>query len=159
MGGMRNATVNLGIIAVIFVVIVVIVAIVIDLDEKPATQNESSKQVGNQKMQTNKQVIEFIQNYKGKDNSGKTLLEVMSMIIATAYPNEKILENPSTTVGFYALPIPDEAEGIRNWSVEFSLETYRESTSFEWIVDTETNSVYAKSANSADILNVLDAYD
>lgn len=111
------------------------------------------------KLDSEKEILEFIQNYKGKDNSGPAFNEVFDGLLVIAYPGENITENPSTTGYFIASPDVSREISNRYWKVEFELQTYRERVHYEWIVDTETNSVYAANERANDILTILDNFD
>lgn len=167
MGQNSDLAVGLGAAIAIVIIIAVVVIWATSPSETESTgenesvniQKESATQQTNAKMDTEVEVLEFIKNYKGKDNSGQNLMEILSMLIVTAYPDEKILENPSTSGGFSVLPASDNYSGVGNWNVEFSLKTYRESVSFKWVVDSETDSVYARNDAGKSILDGLDAFD
>lgn len=102
-----------------------------------------------------KEVLDLIKDYKGKDDSGLTLVEVVAMSVLVAYPGEDILKNQSTDLGWSALPVTGNPDTDTSWDAEFYLETYRETTSFEWTVDMETKTIYAKNENGKDILDML----
>ena len=106
------------------------------------------------------EILEFVWNYKGEDNSGPTLGEILAVVIASKYPGEDILENPSTTKYYFATP--DYSKGTtsdRYWTVELELQTYDDKVYFKWFVDAETNSVQAGNGMAKSILNILDTYD
>ena len=106
------------------------------------------------------EILEFVWNYKGKDNSGPTLGKTLAVILAVKYPGEDILENPSTTKYYFATP--DYSKGTtsdRYWTVELELQTYDDKVYFKWFVDAETNSVQAGNRMAESILNILDTYD
>jgi len=123
-------------------------------DSKDALQDDTPT-----KLDSEKEVLEFIQNYKGEDNAGPTFNEVFDGLLAVAYPGENIIDNPSTTGYFIASPDISREISDRYWKVEFELQTYREKVHYEWIVDTETSSVYAANERSKDILTILDNFD
>ena len=124
--------------------------------EKTAAQDVTSKET---KLDTEDKVLDFIGKYKGKDNAGMTLEQTVVTIMNVAYPGEDILASPSTT-GYY-VATPDHSREIsdRYLKVQFEVQTYRETAHFDWIVDTETNSVYAGNEEGKSILIVLDNFD
>ena len=111
------------------------------------------------KLDTEDEVLEFIQNYRGKDNAGPTLNETFAMLLYIAYPDENILSSPSTSVSFFALRDYTKNDYGRYYNVELEIETYREVVHYKWIVDAETNSVYPGNEGSKSILDILDIFD
>ena len=111
------------------------------------------------KLDTEEEVLEFIQNYRGKDNVGLTLDELLITLMNAAYPGEDILSSPSTTGYYIASQDYDKEISDRYWKVEIMIETYRETVYFEWVVDTETNLVYPGDDESKSVLDILDAFD
>lgn len=115
------------------------------------------KQKEKAKLDTEEKVLDFIYNYKGKDGTGLTLNNMISMIIEFSYPGEDILSSPSTRVSLTANPDFSKEDYRRYWKVEGELETYREIAYFGWIVDVETKSVYPMDEVAKSILDALDA--
>jgi len=149
--------------AMIIVMIAAIVAGVIVLlpEESETTQSKFVKTDPDKeaKLDTEEEVLEFITNYKGKDNSGSTLDEIFGKLMVVAYPDEDILSSPSTTVSFFALRDYTKNDYNRYWNVELEIQTYRETVYYEWVVDTETNLVYPGNEAGKSILNILDSFD
>jgi hypothetical protein len=108
---------------------------------------------------TEEHVKYFIANYKGQDNSGDTLLEAVSILIDILYPNENILENPTTTVNYYALVDFERDLSGRYWTVHFEIDTYRETVNWVWLVDTGTSKIYPGNPGTKGILDMLDTFD
>jgi hypothetical protein len=77
------------------------------------------------------------------------------MSVLVAYPNEKILDNPSTEFGWFAVP-ESVLEMDKRWDATFHLKTYRETVSYEWTVDMETKTIYPKNENGKGILDMLE---
>ena len=82
------------------------------------------------KLDTEEEILTFIQNYKGKDNSGFTLNEAIIMMLNIMYPDEKILSSPITTGSFIAAPDFRKEVSDRYWRVE--LEMYNGNLQFDW---------------------------
>ena len=74
---------------------------------------------------TEEHIRDFIKNYKGQDNSGNTLLEAVGVLFNVSYPNENILENPTTTINYYALIDFGRDLSGRYWTVHLEIDTYR----------------------------------
>lgn len=107
-------------------------------------------------LDTEEEVLEFITNYKGKDNSGLTLYDTMGLIMEVTYPGENILTSPTTTL--YVLASRDYSRDVSDkyWKFEINIETYKEEIYLKWIIDTETNSVYPANEESKSVLDILD---
>lgn len=130
-----------------------------ELAESIRIQEEIKKAEQEKKLNTEEEVLKFIQNYKGKDNAGLTLDETLGTLMNAAYPGEDILSSPSTT-GYYIASRDYEKEiSDRYWKVEVKIQTYRETSYFEWIVDTETNSVHPGDEGGKSVLDILDSFD
>ena len=102
------------------------------------------------------QVLSFIKNYKGTDNSGFTLMDAIAMMLNVMYPGEDIISSPATSG--YLVASSDYRKEIsdRYWKVELNLDLYDGEIYFEWIVDTETNSVSPGNQLGKDVLTLLD---
>ena len=106
---------------------------------------------------TDRQVADLVKQYKGKDGKGDRLVDVLATLITIAYPNEQILDNPSSVVDWYAFPDLTKREGI--YKVGFIFETYKEDTEYIWYVDTNTNRISAGNSGAKAILDTLDTFD
>ena len=106
---------------------------------------------------TDRLVADLVKQYKGKDGKGDRLIDVLATLITIAYPNEQILDNPSSVVDWYAFPDLTKREGI--YKVGFIFETYKENTEYVWYVDTNTNRISAGNSGAKAILDTLDAFD
>ena len=162
MGQNKDAAIGFGIIIVIIVIIVGVVVWAIGPGETKSVEQDKSTETQKEPIHkekkngdyTDDEVKEFIMNYKGKDNSGESLGWTLASIISVAYPDENIMKNPSTSGSL----TPDlNYNGY--WDVYFDLTTYRESMSWQWTVDMETKSVYAKNESGKDILDIIDVFD
>ena len=104
------------------------------------------------------QIIEIVQKYQGEDQKGQNTLEALSMMINIAYPNEDVLNNPSSNVGWYAFEDFTKKDGI--YKVGFDFETYREKAEYIWYVDTnDNNKIFAGNNGAKSILSTLNAFD
>ena len=106
---------------------------------------------------TDRQVADLVKQYQGKDGKGDTLVDLLATMITVAYPNEDILDNPSTVVDWYAFEDLTKKDGI--YKVGFIFKTYKEDTEYIWYVDTNTYTISAGSANGKEILGILGTFD
>ena len=100
-----------------------------------------------------------MRNYKGKDNAGPTLYKVMEVLMHVTYPGENILSSPSTVVWDNAYWDYSRGTDGKYWKFEVNVSTYREKVHLEWIIDTETNSVYPVNEIAKSVLDILDNTD
>jgi len=110
---------------------------------------------------TEESVENFVLNYKGQDNSGPTLMRTVEVLFNVSYSNENIFDNPSTTVYYLALEDWEKDLSGRYWTVDLEIETYRETVSWVWMVDTDTDpyTIYPGNQGAKGILDILDAFD
>lgn len=157
--GKKVNAVGFGMIVVIIVAIVG--GVIVLLPEESETQNEIEivEPSNESKLDTEEEIIEFISNYKGKDNSGPTLYETLEVLINITYPDENIFEHPSTTISIFALPDYSKEISDRYWEVEMKIKTYMETVNYKWIIDTDTNLVYPGDEESKVVLELLDLID
>lgn len=79
------------------------------------------------------------------------------MMIHAAYPNENILDNPSSVFDWYAFEDLTKKDGV--YKVGFIFKTYKEDVEYIWYVDTNTNTISAGSVIGKEILGILDTFD
>ena len=107
------------------------------------------------KLDTEEKVLEFIKNYQGKDGTGDTLVTAFEKSVIVTHTGEDIFKSPVTTVSFFASKDHSKEISDRYWKVGLELHTYRDDIYYEWVVDTETNSVYAGNVAGQSILALL----
>lgn len=159
----ENKDLAIGLSAVI-VIIVIIVGVVIwaigpgetkSVEQNKSTETQKDSSYMDRFMEKENRVLDLAKDYKGKGNSGLTLTEAIAMSVLAAYPGEDILNNPSTGLEWSALPTSGNPDTDKSWDVKFYLKTYRGTVNYEWTVDLETNSMYAKNENGKNILDTL----
>ena len=107
------------------------------------------------RLDTEEKVIEFIKNYQGTDNEGDTLVSAFEKSVIVTHTGEDIFKSPVTTVVYSAEIDHSKETSDRYWKVGLELHTYRDDPYYEWVVDTETDSVYAGNPLGRGILNML----
>lgn len=100
-----------------------------------------------------KQAIGFVQNYKGSNSNGHSILEIIVLAVALTYPNENILDNPSTVHGWTASRVDNQNGNV--WEVDFDLNTYRENVRIVWYTNLDTLSVSPEDATAKTILDLV----
>jgi hypothetical protein len=107
------------------------------------------------RLDTEEKVLEFIKNYQGKDSAGDTFVTAFEKRVIASHTGEDIFKSPVTTVSFFASKDHSKEISDRYWKVGLELHTYRDDLYYEWVVDTETNSVYAGNEKGRSILDSL----
>ena len=125
-----------------------------DVPEKSITATLSEIILPN-RLDTEEQMLEFIKNYQGKDGTGDTLVTVFEKGVIASHTGEDIFKSPVTTTSFFASKDHSKEISDRYWKVGLELHTYRDDSYYEWIVDTETKSLYAGNVEGRSILNSL----
>ena len=100
------------------------------------------------------EIVEFVQNYSGKEGKGVTILESLTLLLIMTYPNEDILDNPTTETYWFAI---ETEQGI--YQTVFKIKTYSEDTELIWYVDTNSNSIFAGNQGARDILDIVETFD
>jgi len=106
---------------------------------------------------TDRQVADIVKQYRGEDGKGETLVELLAVLINTAYPNEDILDNPSTAFDWYAFEDFTKPSGI--YKVGFIFQTYKDDIEYVWYVDMNTNTIFAEDGGARSVLHTLDTFD
>lgn len=100
-------------------------------------------------------IIQVVQNYNGTTRKGMSVAEAIAISVATTYPGEGILENPSTQHGWYAEREYQMGNDDIIYRVVFYFETYSEKTEFVWFVNTNTDKIYAGNEHGKAALDLI----
>ena len=99
--------------------------------------------------------IEMVKFYKGSNDKGMTILQVIEEKINEKYPDEKIFDDEKTWAEFTA-----EATNTKNYEVVFVFSAEdNQSMRYEWTVNLETGEIHPKDGPSRVILQIVDHYD
>lgn len=99
-----------------------------------------------------KQAIKTVQNFKGDDNDGKTIVQTLGEIISSKYSGE--LEKPDTKIGWSAYTDPDKPDVQ---GVVFTFESANDEFSFLWYVDGETDTIIPVGDGTKKLMDVLNS--
>ena len=99
--------------------------------------------------------VEMVKFYKGTNDTGMTILQVIEEKINDRYSDQKIFDDPSTWAEFSA-----EATNTQNYEVVFvfSVEN-KQSMKYEWHVNIENENIDPRDTPSRIILQIVDSYD
>ena len=136
--------------AVAFVVIVVPDMIApSDLEKKLVENLENDEQ---------NTAWQIIKSYKGANNEGFELFDLMIKLIEDAYPTEKILEHKDTILEISAVN-KDVEYGVGFYEVYFTFQTYNDSKKYIWKVNILTEEISPVNSEARQMLNKVDYYD
>ena len=136
--------------AVAFVVIVVPDMIApSDLEKKLVENLENDEQ---------NTAWQIIKSYKGADNEGSNLFDIIIIQIENAYPTEKIFEHRDTILEISVLNIEKE-NGVGCYEVHFTFQTYNDFREYVWNVNIVTDEVFPVNVGARKMLNIVDNYD
>ena len=101
--------------------------------------------------------IEMVKFYKGSNDKGMTILQVIEEKINEKYPDEKIFDDEKTWAEFTAETTNNNEIGY-NVVFLFSVDS-KQSMKYEWTVNLETGEIHPKDGPSRVILQIVDHYD
>ena len=101
---------------------------------------------------------QIIKSYKGANNEGFELFELMIKLIEDAYPTEKILEHRDTIFEISAVN-KDLEYGVGFYVVYFTFHTVNDSKKFIWKVNILTEEIFPVNSEARQMLNYVDYYD
>jgi len=136
--------------AVAFVVIVVPDMIApSDLEKKLVENLENDEQ---------NTAWQIIKSYKGADNEGSNLFDIIIIQIENAYPTEKIFEHRDTILEISVLNIEKE-NGVGFYEVHFTFQAYNDFREYVWNVNIVTDEVFPVNDGARKMINIVDNYD
>ena len=136
--------------AVAFVVIVVPDMIApSDLEKKLVENLENDEQ---------NTAWQIVKSYKGVDNEGSNLFDIIIIQIENAYPTEKIFEHRDTILEISVLNIEKE-NGVGFYEVHFTFQAYNDFREYVWNVNIVTDEVFPVNDGARKMLNIVDNYD
>ena len=101
---------------------------------------------------------QIIKSYKGSDNEGSNLFDMIIIQIENAYPNEKILKHNDTILEISVINIEKE-NGSGFYEVHFTFQTYNDSKEYIWNVNIVTEEVFPVNSGARKMINIVDNYD
>ena len=105
-----------------------------------------------------KSAWEIIKQYKGTDDKGSDLFDIIITQIENAYPTEKIFEHRDTILEISVLNIEKE-NGVGFYEVHFTFQAYNDFREYVWNVNILTDEVFPVNDGARKMLNIVDNYD
>ena len=100
------------------------------------------------------QAVDLLKSYKGENERGMTLLDVLSDQIASKHTDENIYENEGTQIELF---VSNENQPICKISLHF--ESYKEKMEYVWNVNIDSGEVKAVSSDAKHVSDIVDYYD
>ena len=100
--------------------------------------------------------VEMVKFYKGTNDTGMTILQVIEERINDKYPDQKIFDDVYTWAEFTA----EEVHSDRVYKVGFLFSVdNKKSMQYEWHVNIENENIDPRDTPSRIILQIVDSYD
>jgi len=100
----------------------------------------------------------ILKSYKGTDDKGSTLGEIIMIQIENAYPSEKILKHHDTSIEISASDAQEE-RGSGFYQVHFSFKTYDNAKDYFWHVNIQTDEIIPLNDGARKMMNIINNYD
>lgn len=100
------------------------------------------------------QAVDLLKSYKGANERGMTVIQVISDQIAGKYTDENIYENEKTRIGLF---VSDENQPI--YKITLNFESYNGKLEYIWNVNLDSSEIEAISTDAKEISNIVDYYD
>ena len=100
------------------------------------------------------QAVDLLKSYKGENQRGMTVLEVLSDQISSKHTDENIYEDDGTRIELF---VSNENQPIYKISLYF--ESYKEKMEYVWNVNIDSGEVKAISSDAKHVSDIVDYYD
>jgi len=101
-----------------------------------------------------KQAVDLLKSYKGTNERGMTIIQVISDQIGAKYTDENIYENEKTRIELF---VSDEKQPI--YKITLNFESYKGKSEYVWNVNLDSREIQAISTDAKEISNIVDYYD
>jgi len=98
------------------------------------------------------EAVELLRDYRGPDNDGKRIRDVLGEKFTEDYPDESLL-GPEASIQWFAYE--DEFQGKKLLKVGYSIKTAKEDNEYVWYLDKNTGEVVAGNSLAQEILDRL----
>ena len=101
---------------------------------------------------------QIIKSYKGTDNKGSNLFDIIIIQIENAYPTEKIFEHRDTVLEITVVNTESMSkDGF--YEVYFTFQSYNDSREYIWKVNILTEEIFPLNDGARKMINIVDNYD
>ena len=105
-----------------------------------------------------KKAIELIKSYKGINEKGMTVLEVIEQTILDKYPDEKIFDDEDTSADILVNKLDENDSGVTH-TVIFLFHAQDQSIEYGWNVNIDTLDIFPLDTDSRKIQQTVDYFD
>ena len=102
--------------------------------------------------------MEIIKSYKGTDDEGSNLFDMLTLQIENAYVSEEILKHKDTKLEISASDIQDQ-KGTGFYEVHLTVKTHDNVREYIWNVNIDTEEIVFANNGAKKMLNIVDNYD
>ena len=100
------------------------------------------------------QAVDLLKSYKGTNERGMTVIQVISDNLADKYTDENIYENENTKI---ELLVSDENYPI--YKISLNVDSYKGKLEYVWNVNMNSKEIQAASSDAKQILDIVNYYD
>jgi len=100
------------------------------------------------------QAVDLLKSYKGENERGMTVIQVISDNLADKYTDENIYENEKTKIELF---VSDENYPI--YKISLNVDSYKGKLEYIWNVNVDSKEIQAVSSDAKQILDIVNYYD
>ena len=100
------------------------------------------------------QAVDLLKSYKGSNERGMTVIQVISDNLADKYTDENIYENENTKIELF---VSDENYPI--YKISLNVDSYKGKLEYVWNVNMDSKEIQAVSSDAKQILDIVNYYD
>jgi len=100
------------------------------------------------------EAVDLLKSYKGENERGMTVIQVISDNLADKYTDENIYENEKTKIELF---VSDENYPI--YKISLNVDSYKGKLEYIWNVNMDSKEIQAVSSDAKQILDIVNYYD
>ena len=100
------------------------------------------------------QAVDLLKSYKGTNDRGMTVIQVISDNLADKYTDENIYENEKTKIELF---VSDENHPI--YKISLNVDSYKGKLEYVWNVNMNSKEIQGVSSDAKQILDIVNYYD
>jgi len=100
------------------------------------------------------EAVDLLKSYKGENERGMTVIQVISDNLADKYTDENIYENEKTKIELF---VSDENYPI--YKISLNVDSYKGKLEYIWNVNVDSKEIQAVSSDAKQILDIVNYYD
>lgn len=97
----------------------------------------------------------MVTSYRGEDETGDSILDIMNAIIDKNYPDPEVLLQGTSFVEWTSKK--DSSRGDRVYQVDFLIDTVIEKRSYTWYVDKTTGKISSGNLPAQELLDMVNS--